>query len=640
MATSIFQVQVDDEAFKKFQQDFEKYTVAVDGLPMAWGRIEQAIKGVGERIDAQTDALSKVITATDKATDRQKAYNRTLRDTAGAWGSISRWTRMAVQDAHRLLGIYGAISSRLSNAAVSMLKWGTVGALGAGLAGAGGLWGISNLASAAGATRRASQGMGLRPGELRAFETNYSKMFDARSVLGNLSSIRNDPDRRWALISMGLNPDASTGDLARQAPLRAKQIYEEGGQSLAYARARGLLEVFTEEDLQRLHSMTVQEIEASRQMVEQDRRRMAVSDALSRRWQSLSTQFDRAGQVIQTVFLDALSPLAPEIEKLSDAFSEAVKTALSLDVMRSAINGLASGIRIAGDYISSAEFLDDIRRFGSTVEAVWRAVARVANWINGLFPASGIGTPAGAGMVPGAAGALIGSAAWHSIDTSDAGRMAVHRRMAPPDYSLGSAPGVDASGVDPWTWLRMGQRGATPFAEIEARRGLPPGLLDRMWHQESGRGRHMLSAAGARGHFQFMPETGAQYGLVRDERTGRDDFHDLARSSEAAGRYMQDLMTRYQGDLAKATAAYNWGMRHVDTAIAEHGENWRLSPRMPRETREYLAAVVDPIIAELLRSQAPPGGRGASQTPPRIDVHVENQTGARVAVTGAAVRAQ
>jgi len=661
MATSIFEVQVDDEAFKKFSEDFAKYTIAIDKLPMAWGRIEAAIAGVGDRIDAQTDSLSKVISATNKTVDGQRDYNRALRETAGSWGSIVHWTRLAMQNGRQMLGIYGAISSRITTAAVGLLKWATVGAMGAGLVGAGGLWGVSSLASGAGATRRTSQGLGLEPGELRAYETNFGTAFDPRSVLGNLSSARNDPDRRWALLSMGLDPVASTGELGQQAPLRAKQIYEEGGQSLSYARARGLLEIFSEEDLQRLHAMTVQEIESSRLMVEQDRVRMTVSDALARRWQSLSAQFDRAGHVVQTVFLDKLSPLAPEIEKLSDAFTEAVKTALSIDVMRSAINVLATGIRSAGDYISSNDFLEDIRQFGRVVESVWRAVSRVASWIDGLFGgrAGTVGAAGGAGTVGAAGGAgtvgAAGGAGTFEVDAglAQSGQWAgyVARRGARAgmsretmgasfleQWSTGSVPGVNLEHLDAASWLAMSRAAGTPFGDIEARRGLPSGLLDRIWQRESARGTQLqASSAGALGHFQFMPATGAQYGLSRPEH-----FNDLGRSSEAAGSYMQDLMSRYQGDLAKATAAYNWGMRHVDTAVQEHGENWRLSPRMPRETRDYLAAVVDPIIERLRRDEREGRdvGRGTGQTPPRVDVRIENQTGARVAVTGAAVRAQ
>jgi len=646
MPTSIFEVQVDDESFKKFQADFEKYTVTVQGLPMAWGRIEAAIAKVGEGIVEQTDALSKVIIATGRATEGQRDYNRALRETAGIWGSIVHWTRAAVTGGTQLLGVFGAVGNRITGATVSLMKWATIGGLGAGLAGAGGLWGIAGLAGAAGATRRASQGLGLEPGELRAYETNFSKAFDPRSVLGNLSSARNDPDRRWALYSMGLNPNDSTGTLGLQAPLRAKQIYEEGGQSLSYARARGLLEVFTEEDLQRLHAMTVQEIESSRDLVEQDRRRMAVSDALARRWQNLSIQFDRASTVIQSVFLDALSPLAPEIEKLSNAFTEAVKTALSLDVMRTAINGLATGIRVAGDYIGSGEFLDDIRKFGTAVEAVWRAVSRVAGWINGLFPSTGLA----AADMPGAFGGHaqpgspdyvgLGTMSWHANANRLAARSGLgtgfqwHGRGDGNDRQLGGVPGLNlGDGVDPASWLNISP--GARFADIEARRGLPPGLLDRIWHRESGRGQNMgPSSAGARGHFQFMPQTGHQYGLTRPEH-----YNDLGMSSEAAGRMMQDLLRKYEGDLAKAAAGYNWGQRHVDNAVREHGDNWRLSPRMPRETRDYLAAVVDPIIAQLRRDQSATPRQNPAQ-PARVDLRIDNPAGARVAVVGAAVRAQ
>jgi len=626
MATSIFQVEVDDESFKKFQQDFEKYTVAVNGLPMAWGRIEAAIENVSERIDAQTDALTKAQGATDKATGKQQAYNRALRDTAGAWRTISYWTRTATTDAQRLLGVYGAVTGHITRAAAAMLRWGTVGALGAGLAGAGGLWGISGLAGAAGATRRASLGLGLAPGEMRAFETNFSSMFDVRSVLGNLSSARNDPDRRWALLSMGLDPNASTGDLARQAPLAAKRIYEEGGQSLSYAKARGLLEVFTEDDLQRLHNMTVQEIEASRQMVEQDRRRMEVSDALARRWQSLSVQFDRAGNVIQTVFLDALSPLAPEIEKLSDAFTEAVKTALSLDVMRAAINGLATGIGVAGRYIASAEFLDDIRSFGSAVESVWRAVSRVAAWINGLFPGAGGAAGANAALQGDAWWGGMGGAYYHGMverEAYAAGALALHRRPSADQIgALGGAPGVDMrAGVDPGAWLRSPINAVSSFADHEARYNLPAGTLDRIWSIESNRGRNMgPSRAGALGHFQFMPATGAQYGLLRPE-----DFNDLGRSSEAAARYLSDLAAQFRGDIRAAVAAYNWGPANVDRVRRQHGEQWEA--HLPRETQDYLRRVVDQL--ERQRAQ-----------PPRVDLRVENEAGARVAVIGAAARAQ
>jgi hypothetical protein len=94
------------------------------------------------------------------------------------------------------------------------------------------------------------------------------------------------------------------------------------------------------------------------------------------------------------------------------------------------------------------------------------------------------------------------------------------------------------------------------FDALEARYGLPSGLLDRMWNQESGRGRAMKSPKGAKGHFGFMDSTAQEYGL--------SDPNDLSQAAGAAARYMHDLLAHYGGDLTHALAAYNWGMGNVD----------------------------------------------------------------------------
>lgn len=113
---------------------------------------------------------------------------------------------------------------------------------------------------------------------------------------------------------------------------------------------------------------------------------------------------------------------------------------------------------------------------------------------------------------------------------------------------------------------------AALFARLEKQHGLPPGLLDRIWLMESGRGKNMRSPAGALGHFQFMPQTARQYGL-------KNPF-DLGESAESAARMYRDLLQWSGGDVRKALAGYNWGMGNVN----RYGMD-----RLPRETQGYLA---------------------------------------------------
>lgn len=123
---------------------------------------------------------------------------------------------------------------------------------------------------------------------------------------------------------------------------------------------------------------------------------------------------------------------------------------------------------------------------------------------------------------------------------------------------------------------------AAYLKELEKRYALPPGILDRVWQRESQRGdpRWMRSPAGAMGHFGFMPKTAKEYGLK--------DPDDFKESADAAARKWADLMKRYNGDVRKAAAAYNWG----DGNLARYGLG-----NAPRETRDYMDAVAGPSSA-------------------------------------------
>jgi hypothetical protein len=116
------------------------------------------------------------------------------------------------------------------------------------------------------------------------------------------------------------------------------------------------------------------------------------------------------------------------------------------------------------------------------------------------------------------------------------------------------------------------------FDALEKKFGLPPGSLDKVWNIESGRGKTMLSPAGAKGHFQFMDATAKQYGVA--------DPNDLTQSATGAASYIHDLMAKYEGDIRKALAAYNWGQGNLDKDIAAHGGDWERF--LPNETAGYL----------------------------------------------------
>lgn len=96
------------------------------------------------------------------------------------------------------------------------------------------------------------------------------------------------------------------------------------------------------------------------------------------------------------------------------------------------------------------------------------------------------------------------------------------------------------------------------------------------------------SRVGATGLWQFMYQTGKQYGLTVSSYV--DERQDPYRATEAACQYLSDLYDIF-GDWDLALAAYNSGPGNVTKAIRRSGGStnyWNIRLFLPRETAGYL----------------------------------------------------
>ncbi len=99
-----------------------------------------------------------------------------------------------------------------------------------------------------------------------------------------------------------------------------------------------------------------------------------------------------------------------------------------------------------------------------------------------------------------------------------------------------------------------------------------------------------VSRVGATGLWQFMFQTGKQYGLKIDSYV--DERSDLLKSSDAAARYMQGMYKIF-GDWELVLASYNSGAGNVTKAIRRSGGHqnyWNIKKNLPRETQGYVPA--------------------------------------------------
>lgn len=95
------------------------------------------------------------------------------------------------------------------------------------------------------------------------------------------------------------------------------------------------------------------------------------------------------------------------------------------------------------------------------------------------------------------------------------------------------------------------------------------------------------SSAGAKGLYQFMPDTAAQYSK-RLFGKGTRDASTLSpeQQNQMASAYFNDLLNEFDGNKDKAIAAYNWGQGNVEKDVKAHGNNWL--EYAPLETQQYV----------------------------------------------------
>jgi hypothetical protein len=112
-------------------------------------------------------------------------------------------------------------------------------------------------------------------------------------------------------------------------------------------------------------------------------------------------------------------------------------------------------------------------------------------------------------------------------------------------------------------------------------------LITSVIHAESDFNPKAVSPKGAQGLMQLMPGTAARLGVL--------DAFDPFANVDAGTQYLRDLLVRYNGDMAKALAAYNAGPSRVQ----QYGG---VPPY--RETRAYVAHIIKEFNQKKLAQKA------------------------------------
>jgi hypothetical protein len=111
--------------------------------------------------------------------------------------------------------------------------------------------------------------------------------------------------------------------------------------------------------------------------------------------------------------------------------------------------------------------------------------------------------------------------------------------------------------------------------------GVPVELTRAVIGKESSYNPKARSKKGAGGLMQLMPSTATDLGV--------SDVYDPEQNIEGGTRYLKQMLDKYDGDVPKALAAYNWGPGSMDKTVAKMGENY--TKVLPKETSDYVRKI-------------------------------------------------
>jgi len=150
------------------------------------------------------------------------------------------------------------------------------------------------------------------------------------------------------------------------------------------------------------------------------------------------------------------------------------------------------------------------------------------------------------------------------------------------------------------TGMRRSGQYMTMARRIFREEGVPEdiawlGQVESSWRPQA------RSWAAASGLWQFIPSTGARFGLRQTAYV--DERNSFEKATRASAKYLKWLANRYGGNWELAMGAYNTGEGNIDRAIRRAGSSnfWDIYPYIAQETRDY----VPNILATILIGKSP-----------------------------------
>lgn len=422
MATkSIHDIEINDEAFKRFSELFANYAALLAKTPNQWHQVSQGVTQAAAAAAQVNTAATSAATATAAvgagaatAATGAAVLNANLTaaaTTAATLGTAFHQNNIFLQQSNSYLNQLPAVgravasqstfwasiakdtktfAANIGNATTSLLRWASITGVISGLVGGGGLFGIDRLAVAAGDQRRSALGLGVNPGQQSSFGINFGRYVDANRVLGDVNEAQTDVSKSVRLTALGISPNGADGKAKNTADLAAEYLdkLKTLVDKTPFALLRNVLDANQQQNVptqeaERLRNIPRGEFNLTQQQNRTDAAALALSSGTQKAWSDLQQQLERAGATIEKTLIVGLVGLAGPIGHLSASVTDLIATLSNSPEIKKWLDSIAGGIEIFAKEVGTPEFQRGVESFVSGIDRLGKAIYGFFKWFGG-----------------------------------------------------------------------------------------------------------------------------------------------------------------------------------------------------------------------------------------------------------------
>jgi hypothetical protein len=386
-------INVNDEAFQRYNTTFTKYQEALKKMPGAWGEVGAKVSETGGWFLKMTAALL----AQAEILKRNETAHEHIRDsakkTAGYWAELGNSA--------------ANFADKIERTTTTLLRWAALTGVFTGLVGgATGLFGLDRMARNVTSDYRQAQGLRMPSGEMIGAQVAFGQIVDVQSALARMMDIKNQPgSATFGMLGVKNASQKDPGQLMIESMTKARDYLRQNPSITdPVLQAMGILPgplgpgVFGDrQEANRAAAQTPAEWaqrqkDAARTALPVTQGGLAMTDKAQKGWADFTQQLTEAGAMIQSIFGEKLAQLSGPLTETSAGLVDIVRALAQSDVVETWLTALSDGLQEFATWIRGPTFKGDLESFLADIKAMSEMIASIVHSFGEIASYFGFGS--------------------------------------------------------------------------------------------------------------------------------------------------------------------------------------------------------------------------------------------------------